>query len=253
MTPGTFAERLAISVVVCAHGADRRPGLLEAVQSIRAQTVPAHEVIVVVNRNASLREDLATALTDATVVANTHSADLAGARNTGVARAGGSVVAFLDNDAVAAPDWLEYLARGYSHPGVVAVAGSVEPVWEPSRPALLPARAQLGRPLHVRGASRTAHPVRDLMGANMSFRRDVFVEVGGFDSGLGRAEKHLAGGEEAALSMRLLSRRAGRVLVYEPRAVVRHRVSVERDLAVEVAPEPLSGPRKAFGRRRARA
>ena len=46
---------------------------------------------------------------DALVVANHEQQGLSGARNTGIAECGGEVVAFLDDDATPAPNWIERL------------------------------------------------------------------------------------------------------------------------------------------------
>jgi hypothetical protein len=71
-------------------------------------------------------------------------------------------------------------------------------------------------------------PVRNLIGANMSFRREVFGSVGGFTDGLGRVGSRPLGCEETELGIRLRQWRPGARLVYEPAAVVHHRVTADR-------------------------
>jgi glucosyl-dolichyl phosphate glucuronosyltransferase len=71
-------------------------------------------------------------------------------------------------------------------------------------------------------------PVRNLIGANMSFRREVFGSVGGFTDGIGRVGSRPLGCEETELGIRLRQWRPGARLVYDPAAVVRHRVTADR-------------------------
>jgi hypothetical protein len=71
-------------------------------------------------------------------------------------------------------------------------------------------------------------PVRNLIGANMSFRRDALDRVGGFTDGLGRVGTRPLGCEETELGIRLRQWRTDVQLLYEPAAVVHHRVTEER-------------------------
>jgi glycosyltransferase involved in cell wall biosynthesis len=217
-----------ISVVICAY-TDRRWGdLAEAVASVRAQTVPAFEVVVSVDHNPALRERVRRHLPDVVVVDNQQRQGLSGARNAGVAAAGGEVVAFLDDDATAASDWLERLAAGYAAPDVLGVGGAIEPVWSTNRPGYFPEEFDWVVGCTYRGMPETPASVRNLIGANMSFRRSVLNSVGGFRCDIGRIETRPLGCEETELCIR--SRRHwpnGRFL-YDPTARVRHRVPADR-------------------------
>jgi glycosyltransferase involved in cell wall biosynthesis len=128
---------IRVSVVICAYTELRWGQLQRAVDSVRAQSKPAHEVLVVVDHNDALLRR-ATAELDARVLRNGDVQGLSGARNTGVAAARGDVVAFLDDDAYAEPDWLERLVEPYADPRVVAVGGDVRADFEAGRPAFLP-------------------------------------------------------------------------------------------------------------------
>ena len=125
-------------------------------------------------------------LPDVIVTDNQQQQGLSGARNAGVAVAGGEVVAFLDDDATAAPDWLERLAAGYADPDVLGVGGAIEPVWSTSRPRCFPEEFDWVVGCTYRGLPQTPAPVRNLIGANMSFRRTVLNTIGGFRCDIGR-------------------------------------------------------------------
>ena len=218
---------LRFSVVICAYTEDRWDQLTAAVASVHDQTRPAAETIVVVDHCPPLERRVAAAFPAVTVVPSTGRPGLSGARNTGLGLPVGEIVAFLDDDAQAAPDWLERLADGY-RPEVVGVGGAVLPAWEAGRPRWLPAEFDWVVGCSYTGLPRELGPVRNLIGANMSFRREVFDLVGGFTEGLGRLGTRPLGCEETELAIRIRQRRPGARLLYDPSAVVHHRVPRQR-------------------------
>jgi len=219
---------LPISVVICAYTERRWDDLLAVIASVRQQSSPPFEVIVVVDHNDDLLERLGAHVSDINVVASTRSRGLAGARNTGVAVATGAVVAFIDDDAVADPDWLKFLGAAYADDGVLGVGGAIEPAWQHGRPDWFPAEFDWVVGCTYRGMPEFAGPVRNLIGANMSFRREVFDVVGGFNEGVGRVGSVPLGCEETELCIRAGSRWPGRTFLYEPEARVEHKVPGDR-------------------------
>src|SRR5512133_1387651 len=124
----TVREDMEISVVICAFSERRWQDLAAALDSVRRQTRPAREIIVVIDHNEKLRADALSAWPDVSVLPNKHARGLSGARNTGASAARGDVVAFLDDDAQADERWLERLAAAYEDARVVAAGGTIEPV-----------------------------------------------------------------------------------------------------------------------------
>jgi glucosyl-dolichyl phosphate glucuronosyltransferase len=224
LTPG----RLDVSVVICTYTEARWERLAAAIASVRDQSRPALETIVAVDHCPPLAGRLRTAFPDVVVVASSGRPGLSGARNAGLARATGDVVAFLDDDATAARDWLERLAGGYEADDVAGVGGAVLPAWETGRPRWFPAEFDWVVGCSYTGLPRARAPVRNLIGANMSFRREVFELVGGFSEGLGRLGARPLGCEETELAIRLRQRRPESRLLYEPTAVVHHHVPGQR-------------------------
>jgi glycosyltransferase involved in cell wall biosynthesis/GT2 family glycosyltransferase len=230
--PGTIppvpSQPPSISVVVCAYTRDRLEVLGEAVDSLRAQTLPPHEVVLVIDHAPELLEEARGLWPEVKVVANREKQGLSGARNTGVAEASGEVVAFLDDDAIAAPDWLRRLADAYADPNVLGAGGTVSPRWLEGKPGWFPPEFDWVVGCTHSGMPRQLSPVRNLVGANMSFRRAPLLEVGGFSHDLGRVGTLPVGCEETDLSIRVHQRWPGAEILYDPAAAVEHVVPPSR-------------------------
>ena len=216
-----------VSVVICTWTGARWQELCAAVESVRGQSRPPLETIVVVDHDPELFARAQSDLPDVVVAPNMELRGLSGARNTGLALAQGDVVAFLDDDAAAAPDWLRLLAHEYEDEYVLGVGGSIVPVWE-RRPGWFPAEFGWVVGCTYRGLPGKRASVRNLIGASMSFRRELFDELGGFRDGIGRVGTRPVGCEETEFCLRAgRAHPAGR-FVYQPLALVHHRVPVRR-------------------------
>jgi GT2 family glycosyltransferase len=232
------------TVVICVYTEKRWDDIVAAVGSVAAQDVHAVETLVIVDHNPVLlsRAQQEFGPRGVRVLPNSHEQGLSGARNTAIAEAAGDVVVFLDDDAEARPGWLAALLAPYSDPTVAAVGGVAHPRWPTNRPRVLPGAAPYdpnatGELDWIVGCTYTGQPehqaeVRNLMGCNMSFRREVFDRVGGFAEDIGRIGKNPLGCEETELCIRARQayQRAGEKIriVFEPAAAVDHRVSDDR-------------------------
>jgi GT2 family glycosyltransferase len=220
---------VTLSVVVCAYTLDRWDDLRDAVTSVRAQHHHPDEIVLVVDHCRPLYERASRELQDVRVVPSSGPRGLSGARNTGVAVSHGDVVAFLDDDAAAEPQWTDRLLAPYDDPRVVGVGGLVRPHWSTRRPVWFPPEFDWVVGCSYRGLPERTAPVRNFIGANMSFRRTELLAVGGFLDTLGRvSDRPTAGCEETDLCLRITARRPDAVLLYEPAAAVRHRVPEAR-------------------------
>ncbi len=216
-----------ISVVISAYTDDRWNDLLEAVASVDEQTLAPLETVVVVDHNPGLLDRVRDALPHVVAVPNAGDRGLSGARNTGSGHCRSDIVAFLDDDAVAEPTWLARLVVGYTDPGVVGTGGGIDPVWQVGRPNFFPGEFNWVVGCTYTGLPEQTAGVRNLIGANMSFRRDVIAEVGGFRSESGRVGARPFGNDDTEFSIRARQRRGG-VMLYEPTARVAHKVPAAR-------------------------
>ncbi|MDP9294189.1 MAG: glycosyltransferase [Actinomycetota bacterium] len=219
---------MTTSVVICAYADERWDDLVGAVESVRRQSAAPLEVIVAVDHNPRLFERARTCLPGVKVVENREARGLSGARNSGIAATRGDVVAFLDDDAAAEPEWLARLGALYHDPHVLGVGGAIDPRWLDGRPSGFPRAFDWVVGCTYEGMPTVLSPVRNLIGANMSLRREVFERVGGFRSGIGRVGRLPVGCEETELCIRARQQLPGGVFIYEPRARVEHSVPAGR-------------------------
>lgn len=222
------AAPVSVSVVLCCYTMERWRHIVAATESLRAQSLPPAEILLVVDHCPALLERAIRELPDVRVLDNDGPPGLSSARNAGVDASSGDVVAFLDDDAVAEPEWLASLAPEYAEPCVLGVGGQVSPLWESRRPAWFPPEFDWVVGCSHAGMPSGAAVVRNLIGANMSFRRDVLATVGGFRADLGRVGSHPAGCEETELCIRAAAQFPGGVLYYQPEATVHHHVPEAR-------------------------
>ena len=230
VVPSVDQAPASVSVVVSAYTEERWQNVLDCVASLARQSAAPLEVVVVVDHNPELLARLRAALPDVVTLANEQPRGLSGCRNTGWKAARGDVVAYLDDDAVAAPDWLEKLLEVYRRPGIAGAGGHVEPMWIAGRPAWFPSEFDWVVGCSYRGQPRQVASVRNLIGCNMSFRRAALEELSGFRVGIGRVDGRgsLAGCEETEFCIRLRERFPGQDLLYIPAARVYHSVPPER-------------------------
>jgi glycosyltransferase involved in cell wall biosynthesis len=220
-----------ISAVVCTRG---RPDLAaRAVASLREQVV--HEVLVV--DNAPPDDAMQRVVRDRFpgvryVIEPTRGLDFA--RNRALSEARGDVIAFLDDDAVATPGWSTALAAVFdAHARVGACTARVEAL-SAETPAQRIFEANGGyargverihlpgdasRPLHGRRAPLIAWAVSVGSGCSFALRRQLALDIGGFDIALDLGDVLPGGGDHDMLWRVLMS---GNDVVYEPKALAHH-------------------------------
>ena len=216
-----MADR-SVAVVICAYTLERLDDIKRAVASVRDQLHPPQELILVIDHNDELAAMARERFPDARVVANAEARGLSGGRNTGIASATSDVIAFLDDDAQADSDWLGTMLPWYDDPSIIAVGGTSEPVWRNGRPGWFPVEFDWVVGCSYRGLPTEPADVRNLIGSNMSFRREVFTRIGGFHYAIGRVGARPVGCEETELCIRAVRQLPGSRIVYDPAVRVRH-------------------------------
>ncbi|MEO0492531.1 MAG: glycosyltransferase family 2 protein [Actinomycetota bacterium] len=226
-----------ISVIICAYTDERWADIAQGIESLRTQTLRPQQIVLVIDHNDELLERAADewASTDdhgmrIDVVANTMTRGLSGARNTGVTWCDGDIIAFLDDDARAGDDgWIEAMVAAYGDPDIAGVGGGATPNWDGvDAPEWFPREFGWVIGCSYTGMPTEAEEVRNFIGCNMSFRREVFESIGFFTDGIGRVGKKPVGCEETEYCIRLRQRHPEARLIFDPRLDVFHRVSPDR-------------------------
>ncbi len=219
---------LTVSVVVCAYTDARRELLDNSLESILAQLGPGDQLVVSIDYNDELLQRVSAQYAGrATVVPNSREPGICGARNSGIAASTGDVVAFVDDDAQVQPGWLERLRADYRDPAIAGVGGNAQPVWPADRPAWFPVEFDWVVGCSHKGLPETPSPVRNLIGCNMSFRRNALDAVGGFNSEIGQVEGSMMRCDDTELCIRL-NQVAPATLLLDPAVKVRHWVTEDR-------------------------
>jgi hypothetical protein len=221
----TAGEAAATSVVIATHSLLRRDGLTAAVASALSQD--PGEVVVAVDHHAGLYDWVRDHLPDVIPVHHQGISGASATRNAGARAATGSILVFLDDDAVARPGWLRNLIMPLARPEVIGVGGRVEPIWLGGAPEWMPEEFLWVVGASYRGLPVTAAPVRNVWSENMAVGRTDFWSVGGFREGFGKTGRR-SQPEDTDLCLRLTGEARGRTWWYEPSALIGHRVPPDR-------------------------
>lgn len=201
-----------VSVIVSVYNGERT--IADCVQSLLAQDYPADKYEILIVENGST--DNTTAIVKRYPVTLLHSPmkGLARARNYGIERAIGQIIAMTDADCVADPHWISGLVELYQDPCVGGVGGLIKDYVhsEMSWSERFAAEAQ---PL-VNYVSGECEFLPHLAGANCSYRRELLIAAGLFNPQIPTYY-----GEDVEMSWRLQIR-TGTNLAYAPKAVIHH-------------------------------
>jgi glycosyltransferase involved in cell wall biosynthesis len=196
-----------VSVVVCAYDAERT--MDQCLASLAVLNYPDYEVIVVNDGSRDRTREIAESYEYCRIV-NQPNKGLSAARNVGAEAATGEIIAYTDSDCVADPDWLTYLVAKMEASDLAACGG---PNFPPPENNLVPAAVAVapGGPTHVLISDEIAEHIA---GCNMAFRRDVLLQLGGFDP------IYRAAGDDVDICWRFQD--AGYTIGFSPAAVVWH-------------------------------
>jgi len=218
----------ALSAAICSF--QRYDLLGGAIDSLLGQTIPV-EILVVDNSpgapgSAEAQARYAGRLRWVAEPAR----GLSVARNAALASASAPVIAFLDDDARAAPGWAEGFLRGFDilGEGVGAIGGRVRLRYTAPPPAWLDARFEGPlSALDLGEETRVVPPGGWVVGASLAFRTAALAAVGGFNAALGRSgTASLLSNDETEVLARLARR--GLAAGYTPLAEAEHLVDPAR-------------------------
>jgi len=217
---------MKVSAVVCTYSEDIYDHFQETVDSVLAQTYDDIELVLVSDGNEAVYQRMLDDYghRDDTIISRTEeNVGISAARNHGIEQATGDVVAQIDDDAIADPEWIDELVGVYESTDAIAVGGKMTPKWVAGKPKFLPEEFYWLIGVTHRGFAEPGEEVRNTFGSNISFHREVITELGGFDPNVGRKGDAEIQAHESELCTRL-RQKFGRGVVYNPDAKVAHKV-----------------------------
>jgi len=204
MCPNDEIGSSKVSVVVVTH--NRCKALARCLSALQRQTYSNFEIIVVDSNSTDDTPNLVGSYRNAELV-QIKAMNVPQKRNIGIKESLGEIVAFIDDDAIPADDWLSNVVESYNYSSKIGGAGgkSRSNRYDPMYPLDFAKSDEENTPTAL---------ARFLFGCNCSFRKKVLLEIGCFDERF--ATRH----EETDLCERVL--RAGYRLLYNPKIVVYH-------------------------------
>lgn len=271
-------QNTKVSVIICAYTMDRLSDVKEVVNSVVAQMIKPHEVIISVDHNKQLYASLMETYRDSIeirmnsinlnqspnlqspipnaqspisnprspipspqspvpiiLVLNEGAQGLSETRNVGIRASRGDIIAFIDDDALAEPDWLENLISPFQlaipnlQSRVVAVGGRTIPLWpNDRRPFWFPEELDWIVGCTYKGLPLNGNQIRNVPGGNMAFTKVVFEKAGFFRCEVGRVGATAGSGEEADLCLRIRHAIPDALIIYEDQATIHHKVTPQR-------------------------
>lgn len=223
-----------LTVCICTH--NRPTYLRDCLQGLRRQTVGAEQFDILVVDSASTGdapEQMARIARDMRNVRllRVEQPGVSHARNAGANAALGTYIAYIDDDAVPEPQWIEHILVAIDERQLALIGGRILPHWEVPLPPWWP--PTLRGILSIieyegQGEYRTVELPADMepYGANMIVHLPSLRAIGGFGHNSGRVGEALLSDEEVQLAWRLQA--AGYSARYDSRIVVRHQIQAAR-------------------------
>ena len=232
-TQGRNGFNMNITVILCTY--NRCQSLAKALDSVAASDLPKSiewEVLVVDNnstdRTREVVENYCRRYPARFRYVFEPQPGKSHALKAGVQKAGGDILAFMDDDVTVEPTWLQNLTAALHNGQWVGAGGRILPEQAFSPPRWLPLRDRYGlAPLALFDLGPRAEALTEPpFGTNMAFQKKVFEQYGGFRTDLGPRPGSEIRNEDTEFGHRLLT--AGEQLRYEPSAIVYHSVSENR-------------------------
>ena len=212
-----------ITAIVTTYDMLRFEDAVKAVHSLLNQTYRDKEIIVVVDRNEALYSKLMKMFPSQVKIVLNRLGGLSNSRNEGLRHANGEVIAFMDDDAVADKNWLSKLVRNYDQSYVMGVGGRIKPLWLGNQRNDFPEEFFWIIGCTYKGYPENRCVVRNNFGGNFSFRRAVFSKLA-FCSDVGRNGSLQLTSDDTEFSIGALRLFPSSRIIYDPEAVVYHRI-----------------------------
>lgn len=216
---------MRVSVVVCAHSSERYQDLMELLESINNQTYENMEIVVVVDGNPEIYQKIRSLEgDDMKIFLNKKNMGNNYSRNLAIKHTTGDIVAFIDDDAIAEKNWVNNIVETFTEDkDIGVVTGDIIPKWIDDSMKWFPQDLHWIISCTYSEMPTTKQEVRNGFGCNLSFKKELFEQIGLFDAKLGKIGDSWTAGEEADLCSRILKETNKKVL-FNPDVRVEHKV-----------------------------
>jgi glycosyltransferase involved in cell wall biosynthesis len=222
-----------VSIITTVYTQDRFKDITELLDSLAAQSYKNTETLIVAERLPELAEDIKKYIagkgySNMRVLFNEGEWGSYPSRNLGIGEAKGDIIAFVDDDAVPFPDWMEQTVKVYTEDSsVVGVTGPILPLWQDKSMDWFPGELYWIFSCTYRQFTERIE-VRNGFCTNLSFRREAFDKCGLFKSSLvgggwGKSDWQQPAAQETEFCLRA-KRGTGKRIVCDPGVRVRHKV-----------------------------
>ncbi len=147
-------------------------------------------------------------------------------RNIGIEASKGDYLAFIDDDAIANPNWLQSFAEVFSQKEFGVLAGKILPLWTASAKDWHKKSAYIRNLYSMYDLGNTTQEIEYGFSCNYLIRKSALEEFGGFDTTQGRiGDERILYGEDVVICQKINQKYSN---YYIPKAIVQHKVLEER-------------------------
>ncbi len=230
----SMGQNSLLSLVITSYTTERLGDIYELLESIKNQTYKNMETIFVAERSHELYEKVKAyaeekSVPNMKVIFNGDRPGLSAARNLGIEKAEGEIVAFVDDDVVLFSDWAEKMVEALENNSAIGVTGAAFPLWENESLKWLPEEFYWLISCTAWTGWKEPRIVRGVFGSNMAFKRDAFADgcLFSVNAGFSHGHRDKPISEDIEFSLRL-KKRTGKHIMFNPNPRVWHRVIARR-------------------------
>ena len=222
-----MADEPLISIVITSYTLDRLDDIFELLDSIKAQTYANIETIFVSERSRELYDQIEVytqqkGIPNPKIIFNDGEPGLSAARNLGIKEAKGNIIAFVDDDVLLFPNWVEEMVKTQKDDSTIGVTGPAYPLWDDeSAASWFPEEFCWIMSCTAWSDWSQIREVRNVWGQGMAFKREAFEKCGLFLNEFGFHKGPMAEDNEFSLRAR---NQTGKRIMYSPTVKLWHRV-----------------------------
>jgi len=231
-----------VSVVITSYTLERLNDTFKLLDGLKSQTYKNFEILIVVESSKQLFDNIGSyihkiGLTNTNLIFNGGEGGASISRNTGIKEAKGEIIAFIDDDAIPFPDWVEMMVGSYSNDNIIGVTGPALPLWEDENDAWFPKELHWILSCTSWFECNEVVNIRHAWFENASFKREAFdiagyldTTIGPHDNAVGFKQTEIQNvpiAEDLEISLRI-KEKTGKNIIYNPGVKVWHKADKKR-------------------------